>query len=304
MAEISNLIGDVEKAQKADSVIALSRCAKLLEQMRSASSVEALRLGAEFLEIEGAVRIEGDALSWRTGLEQGRNFLQRWTLPFSSRPDEEASDLFDPKSAKFLSPEDFQGRDLSLFDPDPKTPFWKKPGTSKLYSGEDITFPDEGVEFNFDEVKYSDTKPKMNVYVRDADGKKKKFKLKIAAEIHSDPTLSLLQRKLGFEADVTKHTKNIRVNLGKNYTVKDLARDIEVYYRRDHVKLDYKIENFIKHQGKDRNGEYVVLKRVFSKQNPKVSHAPVVGVLTSTGTKTFARCVDFSWSSYGSIIPT
>ncbi len=269
ISEISSLIGDVEKAKKADSVVALDRCAKILEQMKSASPEEALRLGTEFLEIEGAVRIEGDAVAWRTGIEQGGNFIKRWTLPFHSRPEEEATDLYDSSAGKFLTPQDFNGRDLSLIDPDPKTPFWKRPGTSQLYAGEDITFPEDGVEFYFDEVKHSDTKPKLNVHVKDADGKKKKFKLKIAAEIHADPTLSLLQRKLGFEADVTKYVKNIRVNLGKKYTLKDLSRDIEIYYRRDHVKLDYKIEDYIKHHGKDRNGEYVIFKEAILEAKPK-----------------------------------
>ncbi|MES2527053.1 MAG: hypothetical protein V4598_08190 [Bdellovibrionota bacterium] len=269
IAEISSLIGDVEKAQKADSVVALARCARLLQKMKASDRDEVLRLGAEFLEVENAVRIEGDAVAWRTGIEQGRNFLKRWTLPFHSRPDEEATDLYDSESGKFLTPETFNGRDLSVVDPDPRTPFWKKPGTSQLYQGEDISFPDDGVALDFDEVKYSDTKPKMNVFFKDENGKKKKFKLKFAAEIHADPTLSTLQRKLGFEADVTKYVKNVRVNLGRKYTIKDLSRDIEIYYRRDHPKLDYRIETFVKEHGRDKNGEFVVFKEAILEAKPK-----------------------------------
>ncbi len=264
IAEISSLIGDVEKAQKADSVVALARCAKLLQKMKSSDRDEVLRLGAEFLEVEGAVRIEGDRVAWRSGIEQGGNFIKRWTLPFHSRADEEATDLYDSESGKFLTPETFNGKDLSLYDPDPRTTFWKKPGTSELYKGEDISFPEDGVPLEFDEVKYSDTKPKMNVYIKDANGKKKKFKLKFAAEIHADPTLANLQRKLGFEADVTKYVKNVRVNLGKKYTINELSKEIESYYRRDHPKLNYKIETFIKERG-----EFVIFKEAVLEAKPK-----------------------------------
>lgn len=269
IAEISALIGDEEKAQKADSVVALARCAKLIQRMKSANRNDVLRLGAEFLEVEGAVRIEGDAVAWRTGLEQGRNFIKRWTLPFHSRPEEEASDLYDSVSGTFLIPEDFGDKDLSLYDPDPKTTFWKKPGTSTLYAGEDISFPGDGSEMEFDGVKYSDTRPKMGVYVKDESGKKKKFKLKFAAEIHADPTLSNIQRKLGFEADMTKYVKNIRVNLGRKYSIKDLSRDLEVYYHRDNAKLNYKLETFVKESGRDKNGEFVIFKEAILEAKPK-----------------------------------
>lgn len=252
--EITALIGDDKKAEKSDSIIALKLALKTLD-----ASGDKYRNLTKALELEGAVRIQGDISPVREYTQQLRNVLKRWTLPYLSVSSDEASDLSDGNG--FLSADEMAGKDLSLFDPDPAGPFWRDPKGVSFYEGIDLSFPSENV-VEFDEMKFSDTKPKMNVFVKDESGKKKKYKLKVGAEIHADPTLAQILTKLGFPTDHTKFVRDIRVNLGKT-KLKDLIREWESYYRRDALRA-YKIENYIKESGDG----YVVFKEALLEAKP------------------------------------
>ena len=238
----------------------------------------------EALDLEAAIRIEGQGPPLEVIMNQIRNFFQEWIVKKNTLSTEESSNLFDPESGSFLGPEDIdllrsQNKDLSLYQPDPSSTFWEKPKnisqtslkeaslgrTLKVYKDLKIEFPSDNVFF-FDEVKHSDTKPKVDVFFKNAEGKKVKFKLKFGAEIHADPTLAAIMMTLGFPADITKYEKQVKVIFLKGQTLSDLKRDWEVFYKREGT---YKIEKYIQETGTDEKGrEFVIFKEGLLEAKP------------------------------------
>ena len=272
-----------EKVEDSDSIIAFKRCLTILSEMKAGGSLgDLLDQGHDVLDLEGAIRIEGHGNSIMIILEQVRNYFGKWVVPYTSYFEEEASNLFEPVSQSYLGAENMKGLDLSLFDPGPKSTFWENPKDlasrdvkkaalgelTTFYKNVSMKFPTEN-RFKFSEMKYSDTKPKMDVFYKDAEGKKVKFKLKIGAEIHADPTVASIMMTLGYGADVTRYAKDIRVDLGKKYTLSDLKRDWEIYYHRDNTRAPFKIEGYIKESGTDESGNFVVFKEGLLEAKPK-----------------------------------
>lgn len=240
----------------------------------------------ELLDIEAAIRIQGNPSTFPEMIGEVRNYLRRWTIRKNAPADAQASNLF--HQGQFLSVEDLRkyqarGGDISLLSPGPGSTFWQsqvdisrvdvkdaaRGKTLAIYEGAKPQFPEEDVYW-YEEMKLSDTKPKMDVHARDADGKKIKFKLKFGAEINADPTVAALLMTLGYPADMTKHVRNIRVILGKTTTLSDVKREWESYYRRDNARKLYKIEKYIKEAGTDSEGNnFIVFKDGLLEAKPK-----------------------------------
>lgn len=260
--------------------IALKKAAQLKKNPENST---ALRLAQEILDIEASLKTEGQGSPLLTSVRRLGNALRRWKIKKTASASEEASNLF--LNGSYLSAVDraeYRG-DLSLVDPAPGSTYWQKPDsisrtnlrdaalgkTVALYEGIKPHYPDDNT-FYYEEVKYSDTKPKIDAYAFTAQGKKRKFKLKFGAEIHSDPTISVLTLALGYPADLTKHARNVRVVLGKKVTFSDLKRDWELYYRRDKQFRNYNIEKYVQETGVDAGGNnFVVFKEGLIEAKPK-----------------------------------
>lgn len=244
-----------------------------------------LNLAYEALELEEAIKIEGLDKAFGEVVQSVARVFQTWKVLKQTKPEDEASNLYDTSSKSFLGANRIallskSGHDLSKLDPI-NSSFWQKPDeiskvdihqaalgkTLNLYKNTKTDLPDDLV-FYFDEVKHSATKPKIDVYSLDAKKKKRKFKLKFAGEMHSDPTVSSLMMALGFGADVTHYVRNATLILGKK-TLSDLIKDWEVYYGRNTSREKLVVEDYIVKQGVNRDGEnYVVLKETLVEMKP------------------------------------
>ncbi|MES2965747.1 MAG: hypothetical protein V4760_17835 [Bdellovibrionota bacterium] len=275
-----------KKIDDEKALLALDVAIANLETMKSSKDEGVIyEMAANALDIESSLRIEGDIWNIEEQVRQTINSFRSWTIPNSSPAADEASNLYDPVKKEYLSVADIEklkadGADLSLYGPGPVSPFWENPGdvrrvdlakasrgqTLKLYENI-VEFPQDSV-FHFDEVKHSDTKPKMDVYTVDAKGKKKsKFKLKWGAEIHADPTVAALTMALGFKSDVTKYARDIRVYIGKT-RLSEIKREWDVYYSRDAIRGVYNFERYVKQIGKDKAGDYIVFKEGLIEAKP------------------------------------
>lgn len=275
----------IKKADKNKLVQALGVAIDQLEKMKLTRDLnQVYELAQMVLDIEGAIRIEGADESLVVAIKDQLSYLKSWKVEKSSSADLEASNLYDPISKTFLSVDKIkqlkkQGVDLSVFNPSGDLGFWQTPGrisevkvsvaatgkNLKLYAESDTSFPADNI-FDFEEMRYSDTKPKMDVVSVGTDGKK--YKLKIGGEVHADPTASALMMTLGFPADVTKYVRNVRVNLGRK-TLSDVKMEWETYFSRDNSRYPYKIEDYIQQSGSDQNGNYVIFKDGLLEAKPK-----------------------------------
>lgn len=267
--------------------IALTDAIQKLQAL-SATSSQAAVLEAAYnaLNIESSIRIEG-AMTMEQRLGGVLNAIfSSWTIKKNVPAELEASNLYDSARKEYLSSARIaglkkQGYDLSQVYPGPST-FWQNVGdisrvdvraaamgrTLEMYRGVPVSFPADNV-FEIENVKHSDTKPKVDVFVRGADGKKIKFKLKFGAEIHADPTVAALMMALGYPTDVTKYARNITVNLGK-MTVDQFVKDWEVYYKRENTRNKFHVENYVSDSGVTKNGDnYIVFKEGLIEAKPR-----------------------------------
>ena len=260
---------------------------KRLEQLKVEKDLgRGMELAKEALDLEAAIRIEGVDGMVKTGVEQLGNYLKSWKLNFESEASEESTNLFDPQTKTYLSVADIQTlkdkeEDLSKYGPGPVSTFWQDLGdiervsvqdasmgkTLKVYQDSKLRLPDDMV-FTYDGIRASDSKPKMDVFVRTDSGKKGKFKLKFGAELHADPTLAALSMTLGYPADITKYARDVKVIIGKN-TLSDVTRDWELFYKRDATRQAFKIEDYIKETGVTPEGDnFIVFKETLIEMRP------------------------------------
>lgn len=276
-----------EEATEHKYVMALEQVLNDLPRLQAARSMGPIMEEAKhLLDVEAAIRIEGQSGALIGTLRQIRNYLRSWVIRKNVAAEEQASNLY--LNGSYLSPSDIRdqqkrGVDISLINPGPSSTFWQKQDnialvdvkdaargkTLKIFEGAKPKFPDVDT-YIYEEMKLSDTKPKMDVHYLDEEGKKVKFKLKFGAETNADPTVAAVLMTLGFPADMTKNVKNIRVVLGKDLTLSDVKREWELYYRRDRAGTPYKIEDYIKESGTDAAGSnYVVFKEGLIEAKPK-----------------------------------
>ena len=238
------------------------------------------------LNLEESIRIEGLNAPLVDLYEQVIANLISWKIPKKSSATDEASNLYDSTTGEFLSYETIENlksnrTDLSFYNPPVDSPYWQNPGDisqvdvksaargelHRLYKGIDIEFPKENI-FYYEEMKHSATKPKMDVYIENAKGKKRKFKLKFGGELHADPVVSAFMLTLGYPADLTRYAKNIKVILGKT-TYSEMARDWEVYYSRSDLQGRFKLEDIVDyHDVNDKGENFVVFKEGLIEAKP------------------------------------
>jgi hypothetical protein len=238
--------------------------------------VRARRLASQILEIDYALLIEGerpfsldliDYLSWA--------WFWQWTVDARSHADQaelEASNLWNPETGLYYEPDDLRallekGGDLSELDPPPDSSFWQQgtpiaqrdvramfyEGGAALHANKLAEFPERRARL--DKIRLTQTKPKFELEV-EKDGSTRAFKLKVGAEIHSEPTVNALLTTLGFNADLTHYVRDFRLDLDDDQSVEDLRNDWRSYFenRRTHNRFafdDYFVE------GEDDEGRYL-----------------------------------------------
>ncbi len=303
-AEIAALIANYERDRGADEdevreeveehkfMLALGLAEQDLLAMKNATKrSEALDLAYRTLDMEAAVRSEGARNNIASTMRAIGNYLTRWVIPKRFDATKEASNLVNPTGgymdAQSLRHFRRAGGDPALLDPGPST-FWQKQQgiasldvaraatgkTLDVYRNVKTDMPEEAV-FYYDGMRHSDTKPKMDVYVLNDEGKKTKYKLKFGAEIHADPTLAAIMMTLGFPTDVTQYRRDIKIILKEGDTLSDVRRDWEVYFRRDNVRGRYLIEQYIKDSGIMPDGRhYVVFRDGLIEAKPKKIERP------------------------------
>jgi hypothetical protein len=247
---------------------------------------EAYRLAARAMELSTALMFNGEELGVQLAVEYVDWFFKSWKVAKSSPLEAEASNLKHPENGNYLDPQDLVKFDISLLDPPTESTFWKKPadiskikvadqyygGKSQLQKDFPVVFPATSTLI-YDDVRETQTKPKFDVYGVGPDGKKREYKLKIAAEMHSDPTVSSLLTALGYSTDVTKYVRDIKVVLPEGTTVSDVRSKWQGYFSADNLANlfdNYRPETYITGQGFTEDGrEYFTLSEGVLEAKPK-----------------------------------
>ena len=223
-------------------------------------------LALKILEMDYALKIEGKKLVTSMLFEKINASLTVRKIPVHATPEGEASNLVDPATGLFYNQEQLkrmkkQGVDISKLNPPSNSTFYTPHHISKidvkkhyltgqdpLHKGMEIVFP--GNKGYYKKVRKTQTKPKIDIYIP-YKGKKLNFKLKVGAEMHSEATGASLYTALGFSADISKYVRDFKLVLGDT-TPQQFKRAWYSYYSR------YDIDRYIKRQGKDKEGYYII----------------------------------------------
>jgi hypothetical protein len=294
-----------KRIRRLDTTIALEHILHLLDRMeRTNDPVVSYDIAAETLMVEYATRSYTDPLGSIKIPMHIKNMIFEWRVDNASRPRaaaKEATNLVDPETGEFYTPDELAaltraGFDLSTLDPPRETFFWRARkdisqvdvienylnGGDPMHAGIVSRFPEfDGAEFEIDKAHKTQSKPKLDVFHLDEDCRKKskkkrkkcrrKLKLKFGMETHADPPANALLSTLGFNADVSMHLKNVRVNLGKHSRV-DVEKDWIGYFDRQRLHTYFPIETVLHEgdagRGRDAKGEYFVFKETVAELKP------------------------------------
>lgn len=237
-------------------------------------------LALKVLDLDDALKITGKRLESSMMLGRLAESLKSRKIPIHGAPFGEASNLLDPVSGLFFSQYQLarmkkKGLDISRLNPPADSTFHRphdiaavdvktyyRNGRDPLHKGLNIVFPADNKAY-YDKVRRTQTKPKIDVYIRDPHtGKKIPLKLKIGAEMHSEITAASLYAALGFSVDISKYVREFKLVLG-DVTPFEFRRDWNSYYSR------YDIGQYIKNQGKDPEGHYIVFQEGLLEAKPK-----------------------------------
>lgn len=236
-------------------------------------------LALRVLEIEDALKVRGKKLASTMLFEKVPESMKKRKIALRAAPEGEAFNLIDPRTGLFYSQAQLaamklQGKDISLFNPPSDSTYWQEhdiesldvkthyqEGNDALHRGLGLIFPKN--KGYFKKVRRTQTKPKLDIFFRHPEtGKKVNFKLKVGAEMHSEPSASALFTALGFSADICKYVRDFKVVLGET-TPFQFKREWGSYYSR------YDVNNYIKKEGKDEEGHYIIFYEGLLEAKPK-----------------------------------
>lgn len=276
-------IKSAKKASKDDYIAAYDLLLKLIHQMvqyyrqgdMTAFHYHALRV----LEIEDALKVQGKKLASTMLFEKVPQSLKQRKISLNNAPEGEASDLVDPRSGRFYSQAQLRdmkarGEDISLLNPPTDSTYWQSHqietidvknhylnGNDPLHKGLEIIFP-RGKGY-YKKIRRTQTKPKVDIFFRHPQtGKKINFKLKIGAEMHSEPSASALFTALGFSTDISNYVRDFKLVLGQT-TPYQFKQEWGSYYSR------YDVNHYIKKIGKDKEGHYIIFHEGLLEAKPK-----------------------------------
>jgi len=201
------------------------------------------------LELDFALKVEGNARIIPTTAHHIITSRVPWTLDRDSKKVQPPLNLWNPSSGKFLSSQEVLSHpDASRLNPKSLVQAWQETsieqidvkehfekGQNDLYSGLKIQYPNESV-FHLKSVRKSQTKPKLNTYIIDQNGKKIPFRVKLSREIHSEITSSALSSALGFYSDLSQTRSDVKVYL-TDIDYQTLRTEWNSYYDRFDIEL-------------------------------------------------------------------
>ncbi|MCP5107668.1 MAG: hypothetical protein GY950_30045, partial [bacterium] len=270
-----------KKAGKKDEIrtyrILLGYIKRLKKRTAPAKEAAFQRLAAKVLALDYALKMEGKKLASVMLVEKVPASFKKRKISIRGAPQGEASNLVNPGTGLFYSQEELsrfkqQGGDVSKLNPPEDSTFWTRhpvsridvrkhycEGRDALHEGLAIIFPRKKAVFK--KIRKTQTKPKIDVCFRH-NGKMLSFKLKIGAEVHSEVTCSALYSLLGFSVDISKYVRDFKIVLGK-VSHHQFRKEWESYYSR------YPLEKFIKKQGSDEEGNYIIFHEGVLEAKPK-----------------------------------
>lgn len=230
------------------------------------------------LELDYACKTSGIGLAQNEIVQYLREFFEDHKIVKHNPVSAEATNLWNAKKERPYTHQELEefinaGGDISKLDPTPNNPFWypldlKNRNINRHFNrGKDIMYDDVSVYFpekraKFKKVKKSQTKPKFHVTVKH-NGKKYKYKLKLAEEIQSEVTASALSSALGFHSDLSQYVKDFEVVLPKKLKLKELKEEFNSYYSK------YDFDKLIKEVKEEDNKTVVVIKEALLELIPK-----------------------------------
>ena len=235
--------------------------------------VAARRLAGRILELGDALLVDGELPRSVTLAE---NLASISVLPWHTRggrdPAHEASNLVDPATGAFLGVDERAAAlardvDLSGLDPPPDSTFWRDPGAvaardvehvyfgggDTLHAGLSLPFPTSRAVL--DSIRTTQTKPKLDVEAR-IDGRKYGYKLKVGAEVNSEPVVGGFLALLGFHTDVVRHVRDFRIDLGDT-PIEDIRLAWRSYFEFERVHLQFSFDDYFE-VGSDADGTYLI----------------------------------------------
>lgn len=226
-------------------------------------------LSRRITEAELALKSDLDPVNTlRMYVEHVKVWSHKVAISRAEAPLGEAKNLVDPRTGRIftaarLAELKARGADLSKFDPPKDNGVLELLDVSRtspreryvnarnpLHEGLTVWYPEKN-EFQFDEIRKKQSRPKLTVFARDARGKKTEYKLKLAMELHGETTSAALSSALGIYHDLGRYARDVKVSLGKT-TFDEFRLDWNSYY------MDYDLDRLIKKRGRDENGDYIV----------------------------------------------
>lgn len=259
-----------KKAEEEEISLAYKRALKLLYELRNASGDRAYELASQILDLENTSRSDGQRLNWEEYLAYVTGFFKNYEIKYPSLDDKEAYNLVNPVTGSYYTEAEIymlekEGVDLSMINPPGDGQHWTNTDIenynidrtynkdSKLFKGINFTMPNDYAEFEFSSVKRSQSKPKLKVKMY-VNGKKYKFKMKLLAEMHSEPTVASLAAALGFNTDPSKYVKRPKLYFKDMNEKAIFYRDLESYYGY------WNYNPTIAEEGEDAKGPYIIFK--------------------------------------------
>ena len=239
--------------------------------------VAARTLAGRILEMDYALKVEGHPPFSKFLPEHlPAVSVLYWSIPDSTRADDaarEATNLVDPASGLFYERSELralieQDADLSRLHPPPESSWWRDPGAISAidvertyhrvgppaYRGLEWLSPERVI---MKKVRKTQTKPKFEVEF-EVEGKMRKYKLKVGGEINSEPVTGALLTALGFNGDLVKHVKNMRVDMG-DLTEEEIRREWRSYFEFQRVLYSYSFDDYFEIHH-DQGGPYMIVK--------------------------------------------
>jgi hypothetical protein len=281
----NHLLRERKKPEKLEEELAKEELIQLydlilsdLQLMRTSNDLNDAQLIAQrILEMEYSTLVEGVRPIIEIGLNYIPNILKRWKIKKNTPDNSEASNLYDQASGLYFTPKELDqlkaaGTDISMLNPSSKTSFWTKrninqvnvdkvaAGKIRLYEGIEIQFPNAVAVYK--KIRKTQTKPKIDVET-EINGKKRTFKIKVGAEVHSEITSGLLMATLGYNIDMTRYARDFKMIIPKKIKFRDIKKEWNSYFQ------NYDIDKYIKEQGKTDSGEdYVIFTEVIMETKP------------------------------------
>lgn len=255
-----------------------------LAELHTRPPVSARRLAGTILELDRALEIEGELPRSFTVIENLASIsVLPWKVRRGTEASREASNLFDPVQGEFLGRAALAaaieaGTDLSELGPPSDSTFWRDPGAiadrdvqevyfgggDSLHEGLSLPFPTDRAKL--DSIRTTQTKPKFDLKAR-VDGVKRRYKLKVGAEVNSEPVAGALLTLLGFDTDIVRHVRDFRIDLGDT-SIESIREAWRSYFEFGRIHLRFSFDDYFE-IGHDQEGTFLVAREATLAAKPK-----------------------------------